>query len=252
MNEPETNIKNSFITVIVPAYNEGRFIVQTLRTVATVPPYKEIIVINDASTDSTADKLKMVEQDFLTNKPAMLKELRVVTQLKNMGKGAAVRVGVKLAKGEMVLIQDADLELDPNEYPKLLEPFEKLKADVVFGSRFRREGVMRVHHTVHFLGNKFLTWFSNLCTGLYITDMETCYKAFRRELIQSFNLRSNRFGIEPELTALVAKAVRLDRLNFYEVPVSYHPRTYAEGKKIGFRDGLTALFSIVYFNFFKR
>lgn len=250
--ESHGKVLDKFITVIVPAYNEGSLIIRTLQTVCAVPPYKEVIVVNDASTDSTARELTIIEKEFLSKKPAMLKELRIVHHPKNMGKGAAVRTGVQMAKGDIVLIQDADLELDPAEYPKLLEPFEKLNADVVFGSRFRREGIMRVHHTIHFLGNKFLTWFSNLCTGLYITDMETCYKVFRRELIQSFRIQSDRFGIDPELTAHTAKAVRLNRLNFYEVPVSYRPRTYAEGKKIGFRDGITVMVSIIYFNFFSR
>ena len=250
MDSSKSNPK--FITVIVPVYNEGSFIVKTMRTVCEVPPYKEVIVVNDGSNDSTTEQLALVEKEVAIKKPMMLKELKLVHHQKNMGKGAAIRTAVKMAKGEIVLIQDADLELDPTEYPKLLEPFEKLGADVVFGSRFRREGIMRVHHTVHFLGNKLLTWFSNLCTGFYITDMETCYKVFKRELIQSFPLRSNRFGIEPELTAHVAKAVRLNNLNFYEIPVSYRPRTYVEGKKIGIRDGLTALLAVVYFNFFER
>lgn len=257
MKNSESDLHSSepltkFITVIIPAYNEKATIIQTLRTVCNVPPYKEVIVVNDGSNDSTADQLKMIENELKDRKPEMLKKLTVINKQKNEGKGAAIRTAVKIATGEIVLIQDADLELNPAEYPKLLEPFEIYNADVVFGSRFRREGIMRVHHTVHFLGNKFLTWFSNLCTGFYITDMETCYKVFRRELIQSFPLRSNRFGIEPELTARTAKAVRKDRLEFYEIPISYRPRTYAEGKKIGLKDGLTAMLAIVYFNFFER
>jgi len=244
-------IKTGLLSVIVPAYNEAASIEQSLKVVFAVKPLKEVIVVNDASTDKTKEILERIQEEVANNKPAMLKELRIVHKPHNEGKGAAIRTAVPLVTGDIVLIQDADLELDPNEYPKLLEPFEKLGASVVFGSRFRREGIMRVHNTIHFLGNKVLTWFSNLFTGFYITDMETCYKVFKREVIQSFPLKSNRFGIEPELTARVAKAVRKQRLEFYEVPISYRPRTYAEGKKIGIMDGLTALFSIVYFNWFE-
>lgn len=238
------------MSVIIPAYNERGTIETTLRTVASVPPLKEIIVVNDASTDGTGEKIESTKTDLELNKPQNLKEIKVVHKSANEGKGAAIRTALESVGGDIILIQDADLELDPGEYPGLLEPFVKMDADAVFGSRFRREGVMRVHRTGHFLGNKFLTWLSNFFTGFYLTDMETCYKVFKRELIKSFKLKSDRFGIEPELTAKTCKAVKSRRLNFFEVPVSYNPRTYAEGKKIGVKDGLVALLAIVYFNLF--
>jgi len=244
--------KDFLLSVIVPAYNEERSIAQSLRVVFEVPPFKEVIVVNDGSKDKTAKILAEVQQEILKNKPVNLSELKVVNKDKNEGKGAAIRMALSRVSGDIILIQDADLEVDPHEYPKLLDPFEKLGADVVFGSRFRREGVMRVHDTVHFLGNKFLTWFSNFFSGLYLTDMETCYKVFKRDLILSFSLKSNRFGIEPELAARTAKAVKKNHLNFYEVPISYRPRTYAEGKKIGIKDGFVALFSVIYFNLFVK
>lgn len=238
------------MSVIIPAYNESASIEATLRTVALVSPLKEIIVVNDASSDDTKDKIERIKLEFEKEKPQNLKEIKVVHKSANEGKGAAIRTALGLVGGDIVLIQDADLELDPGEYPRLLEPFDKLGADAVFGSRFRREGIMRVHRTGHFLGNKFLTWLSNFFTGFYLTDMETCYKVFKKDLIASFNLKSNRFGIEPELTAKTCKAVKNKRLNFFEVPISYRPRTYAEGKKIGIKDGVIALFAIIYFNLF--
>jgi glycosyltransferase involved in cell wall biosynthesis len=240
------------LSVIIPAYNEAASIERTIRTVAAVVPRKEIVVLNDGSCDDTKQIIDRVRAELEERRPQFLQELKVVHKARNEGKGAAIRTALELVSGDIVLIQDADLELDPHDYPRLLEPFQKLDAAVVFGSRFRREGIMRVHGTVHFLGNKALTWFSNLFTGLYVTDMETCYKAFRLDLLRSFSLKSNRFGIEPELTAKVARAVKRQRLNFYEVPVSYRPRTYAEGKKIGLRDAATALVSVVYFNLFDR
>ena len=242
----------NLLSVIVPAYNEEKSIADSLKVIFEVDPFKEVIVINDCSKDGTGRILEEIQKKINKNKPANLKELKVINKERNEGKGAAIRTALNHVSGDIVLIQDADLELDPREYVKLLEPFDKLGADVVFGSRFRREGIMRVHDTWHFFGNKVLTWFSNFFSGLYLTDMETCYKVMKSDLIKSFKLKSNRFGIEPELAAKVAGAVKKNRLNFYEVPVSYRPRTRAEGKKIGIKDGLVALFSIIYFNIFDK
>lgn len=243
-------MNDKLLSVIIPAYNEEMTIRETLKKVSEVFPYKEIIVVNDGSRDNTKNIILKIKKELEEQKSENLKEIKFVDKQKNEGKGAAIRIGLKEVSGDIVLIQDADLELNPEEYPKLLEPFYKYGADVVFGSRFRREGVMRVHRTAHFLGNKFLTWFSNFLSGLYITDMETCYKAVRSDLLKSFILKSSRFGIEPELTAKIARAVKNKRLNFYEVPVSYNPRVYAEGKKIRPKDGLYAIAAIIWFNLF--
>ena len=237
------------LSVIIPAYNEESSIAKTLEIVAGVFPEKEIIVINDASQDKTGAILEEFKSKI--DGFPLLKEYRFVNKSINAGKGAAIRTALPLVKGNIVLIQDADLELDPREYVKLLEPFEKLNADIVFGSRCRREGIVTVHRLWHLLVNKILTGFSNIMSGLYITDMETGYKVFRREVILSFNLRSDRFGIEPEFAAKTAKAVKKNNLNFYEVAVSYHPRSRKQGKKINWWDGVKALFLIFYFNLFE-
>ncbi len=244
--------KIKLLSVIVPAYNEENSISKTLAIVASVAPLKEIIVVNDASTDKTGLILENLKRDWgdYRNYP-FLERLIVVNKEVNEGKGSAIRAALPLVAGDVVLIQDADLELDPREYPNLLEPFDKLDADVVFGSRFRREGIIRVHGTTHFLGNKFLTWVSNFLTGLYLTDMETGYKVFSKEIAKSLKIKSNRFGIDPELTAKISKLVKKRALSFYEVPVSYRPRTRAEGKKLkAIKDGLVVLASIFYFNIF--
>src|SRR5712692_1768389 len=220
------------LSVVIPCYNERATVAELLRRVKGVPVDKEIIVIDDKSTDGSKDVVAALVQQW--------PEIRHLLQPVNQGKGAAIRRGIQQARGDIVLIQDADLEYDPNEYPKLIQPILDGHADVVFGSRF--EGYpRRVMLYWHRLGNAFLTFLSNATTNLDLTDMETCYKVFRREVIQSITLRSNRFGIEPEITAKVAK--RGYRL--YEVPISYYGRDYWEGKKINWKDGFSAIWTIL-------
>jgi glycosyltransferase involved in cell wall biosynthesis len=228
------------LSVVVPVYNEIRTLPELLKRVRAAPYAKEIILVDDGSTDGTRELLAGIETE---------PDLVVVFHERNQGKGAALRSGFRRATGDVVLVQDADLEYDPAEYPVLLEPIEKGLADVVYGSRFRGGRMWRVHLYWHQAANTLLTWVSNLFTNLNLTDMETCYKVFRREVLAGIELRSDRFGVEPEITAKVARA-RLDgrRVRIYEVPISYHGRDYAEGKKIGWRDGLAALWHIVRFN----
>lgn len=222
------------LSVLVPVYNEREWLPELLRRVRAVPIAKEIILVDDCSTDGTRDLLTEMEADD---------DLRVLYQPRNQGKGAAVRAGLKHATGDVVLIQDADLEYDPAEYPRLIQPILDGRADVVFGSRFIGEQ-HRVLYFWHSIANRILTTLSNMFTNLNLTDMETCYKVFRREVIQAIDLKSDRFGIEPELTAKVAKH-RNPKWRVYEVPISYSGRTYEEGKKIGLKDAFTALYCIV-------
>ncbi len=225
------------LTVVIPVFNEKNTIQEILRRVQTVEVGidKEIIIVDDGSTDGTREILQQLAS------PA----IKVILHEKNAGKGGALQTGFSRAEGDIVLIQDADLEYDPREYPVLLEPILDGRADVVYGSRFLG-GPHRVLYFWHYVGNKTLTTFSNMLCNLNLTDMETCYKVFRREILQKISLKSKRFGVEPEITAKVAKL----KCRIYEVPISYSGRDYAQGKKIGWKDGIAAFFHIVRFRFF--
>jgi glycosyltransferase involved in cell wall biosynthesis len=220
------------LSVVIPCYNEQATIAQILRRVAEIPVVHEIIVVDDCSKDGTRDKLR----EILAAWPAERPPLRVLYQPENKGKGAALRAGFRKATGMLTIVQDADLEYDPKEYPKLIQPILDGNADVVYGSRFAGFP-RRVLYFWHSLGNRLLTMLSNMATNLNLTDMETCYKVFKTEILQSIPIRSNRFGFEPEITAKIARL----GCRIYEVPISYHGRSYAEGKKIGWKDGLQAL-----------
>jgi glycosyltransferase involved in cell wall biosynthesis len=220
------------LSVVMPVYNEAKTVEQIVRQVQAVPVEKEILIVDDGSTDGTRDILRGMDGK---------EGIRVFLQPKNQGKGAAVSVGFRYATGDVVVVQDADLEYDPREYPRLLRPIEEGHADVVYGSRFLGGGERRVLYFWHTVGNRFLTLASNMATNLNLTDMETCYKMFRREVVQSMTIESRRFGIEPEITAKVARR----GYRVYEVPISYYGRTYDEGKKIGWKDALSALWTIV-------
>lgn len=223
------------LSVVIPVYNEERWIREIIRRVRAVPIPKEIILVDDCSTDGTR---KILDEEI-----GKLPDCRVILHDHNQGKGAGLRTGFKHATGDVVVVQDADLEYDPAEYPRLLQPIIEGKADVVFGSRFIGEN-HRVLYFWHYVANKFLTMMSNFFTNLNLTDMETCYKVFRREVIQGINLKSNRFGFEPEVTAKVAKK-KNPAWRIYEIPISYSGRTYEEGKKIKAKDAFNALYCII-------
>ncbi len=222
------------ISVVIPVFNEKDTISTLLDKVRATPLEKEIIVVDDASTDGTRDVLAKEEQ----------RGVRVVYHEVNRGKGAALRTGFRHVTGDIVIIQDADLEYHPAEYPRLLEPILDGRADVVYGSRFLG-GPHRVLYFWHYVGNRFLTLLSNMTTNLNLTDMETCYKVFKTEILERIELKSDRFGFEVEFTAKVAKL----RCRIYETPISYSGRSYLEGKKIGWRDGIAALIHIIRFRF---
>lgn len=231
------------LSIVIPVYNEKNTLHEILRRVLDVqiPVEREIILIDDCSTDGTRDLYPALPQKF-PNAP-----IRIFKQEKNQGKGAAVRVGFENVTGDLVLIQDADLEYDPREYPKLLKPILDGRADVVFGSRFVGGDEHRVLYFWHYVGNRFLTTFSNMFTNLNLTDMETCYKLMKTEVIREFRINSNRFGIEPEMTAKIAR----NKWRIYEVGISYSGRSYEEGKKITWRDGIKALLCIIRYGLFR-
>ena len=223
------------LSIIIPCYNERDTINSLIASVEQSPiKDREIIVVDDGSKDGTRDLLDKI------NSP----EIRVIFHETNQGKGAALRTGFAAATGDICIVQDADLEYDPQEFPLVIQPIIDGKADVVFGSRFQSGRPHRVVYFWHRVGNGFLTLLSNIFTDLNLSDMETCYKAFRREVIQSINIREDRFGFEPEVTAKISKM----NLRIYEVGISYYGRTYDEGKKIGWKDGFRAIYCIVKYN----
>ena len=221
------------LSVVIPVYNEKKSLLEIIRRVQSVPIDKEIILVDDFSTDGTRDVLRNLEKQ----------QFKVLYHEKNQGKGAALRTGFQHATGEFVIVQDADLEYDPNEYPKLLKPILEGKADVVYGSRF--SGHRTNMTSLHTLGNLFLTAITNLFYRTSITDMETCYKLFRRETIQGIRIESNRFNFEPEVTAKLLKR----GLRILEVPISYSGRSFSEGKKITWCDGFSAVWTLVKYRF---
>jgi glycosyltransferase involved in cell wall biosynthesis len=224
------------LSVVIPVYNEEETIEEIINRVIYAPYRKEIIVVDDGSTDGTRDILKGLNNQALT----------VCFHDKNYGKGRALQTGFATASGDIIVVQDADLEYDPAEYSVILNPILSGKADVVYGSRLSGHGEHRVLYFWHYMGNRFLTLLSNAFTNLNLTDMETCYKAFTRVALEGISIKEDRFGFEPEFTAKIAKK----DLRIYEVPISYYGRTYAEGKKINWRDGMRALWCIVKYNLF--
>jgi glycosyltransferase involved in cell wall biosynthesis len=226
--------ENFKLTIVIPVFNERETVHDIIKAVSATPYRKEIVVIDDGSTDGTRDILATMQQDGL----------KVFMHDKNQGKGAALQTGFLHATGDIIIIQDADLEYDPAEYPVLLKPILDGRADVVYGSRFAGHGAHRVLYFWHYVGNRFLTLLSNLFTNLNLTDMETCYKVFTKEALSGVVIKENRFGFEPEITAKMAKK----KLRIYEVPISYYGRTYEQGKKIDWKDGVRAFWCIIKYN----
>lgn len=227
--------KEFLLSIIIPAYNEKDTIEKALQSVLDTPFKKQILVVDDGSTDGTRDIVLGMDHP----------DVQAICHDKNCGKGAAIQTGLGHAAGDIILIQDADLEYDPAEYPILLQPILSGKADVVYGSRFGGHGAHRVLYFWHYVGNRFLTLMSNIFTDLNLTDMESCYKVFTKEALEGIKIEEKRFGFEPEITAKIA---RKRNLRIYEVPISYYGRTYEEGKKINWRDGAWALFCILKYN----
>jgi glycosyltransferase involved in cell wall biosynthesis len=229
------------LTAVMPVYNESATVDQMVQAVLAQRPIQQLVIVDDGSRDNTWDQLQALAQ----REP----RIKIIRHEVNQGKGAALRTGIEHATSQIVVIQDADLEYDPAEYCRLIAPILAGKADVVYGSRFQvGSDAHRVLYYWHSVGNNFLTMCSNMATDLNLTDMETCYKAFRREVIQKIRIEESRFGFEPEITAKIAQA----KVRVYEVGISYSGRTYAEGKKIGWRDGLHALWCIWKYNFWRR
>ncbi len=230
------------LSVLIPAYNEEKTLEKVVRKVLTQKingiTNMEIVIVNDASKDNTAQVIDKLAKEFP-------KSIQGFHQPVNQGKGAALRKGIEVASGDIIIIQDADLEYDPSEFPLVLEPIIEGRADCVYGSRFLSTQSKRVLYFWHMVGNQFLTLLSNMVSNINLSDMETCYKAFRSEIIKSIPIRSNRFGFEPEVTIKIAQR----QCRIYEVGISYRGRTYKEGKKIGWKDGVKAIFTIFYFGF---
>ncbi len=230
------NRENFKLTIVIPVFNESGTIHDIITAVEATPYPKEIIVVDDGSTDGTRDILDSIQNA----------NVKVILHARNQGKGAALQTGFSHAAGDIIIIQDADLEYDPEEYPILLKPILDNKADVVYGSRFAGHGAHRVLYFWHYVGNRFLTLLSNLFTNINLSDMETCYKVFTREALAGVEIKEKRFGFEPEITAKMAKK----KLRIYEVPISYYGRTYEHGKKVNWKDGVRALWCILKYNLF--
>lgn len=230
-------IPDRCLGVVIPVYNEEKTLHLIVEKVLARPEVGELVIVNDCSSDGTWNTMQNLAKTD--------DRIRIFTHEVNQGKGAALRTGFQHVTSDIVIVQDADLEYDPDEYPNLLMPILTGRADVVFGSRFLGSGMHRVLYFWHYVGNRFLTVSSNMFTNLNLTDMETCYKVFRREILDKITIQENRFGFEPEITAKVAKL----RVPIYEVSISYYGRTYEEGKKIGWRDGVRAMWCIVKYRF---